>query len=82
MKTISVPDNLIKEEELVVIPRRDYEQMVSDLSKDTVERNLRIDKRLNKSLNDVKKGRVHGPFLTADEGIAFLRNYRGQSKKK
>jgi hypothetical protein len=35
-----------------------------------------IDALLAKSETDLKKGRTHGPFETADEAIAFLRQRR------
>ncbi|MFH1170899.1 MAG: hypothetical protein V1704_05050 [Candidatus Vogelbacteria bacterium] len=82
MKTITVPNNLVQEDELVVIPRWDYEQLVSDSSKEIIKRDPKIDRELALALDDIKKGRVHGPFSTAAEGIAFLRSRRRQPQKK
>jgi AbrB family looped-hinge helix DNA binding protein len=38
-----------------------------------------IEKRLAEALEDVKKGRVHGPFSSADEMIRSLRQGRKSS---
>ncbi len=40
-----------------------------------------IDKRLAEGLADIKSGRVHGPFASADEMIGFL-NARTKQKSK
>ena len=81
MKTITIPDNLTQEEELVVIPRRDYEQLVSDSSKEIIKRDPKIDRELALALDDVKKGRVYGPFSSVDEFMASLRSNRRRKKK-
>ncbi len=47
--------------------------------KDLVDRHPEIDKRLAEAEEDVKTGRVRGPFSTADDVIKGL---RGKSKKK
>jgi AbrB family looped-hinge helix DNA binding protein len=33
-----------------------------------------IDRGISKGLEDIRKGRVHGPFTTADEAIAHLKS--------
>jgi hypothetical protein len=33
-----------------------------------------IDREIAKGLEDVRKGRTHGPFQSADEAIAYLTN--------
>jgi AbrB family looped-hinge helix DNA binding protein len=47
--------------------------------KDLVDRHPKIDKRLAEAEEDVKAGRVKGPFTTADDVVKAL---RGKSKKK
>jgi len=47
--------------------------------KDLVDRHPEIDRRLAKAEEDVKAGRVQGPFTTAEDAIQAL---RGKSKKK
>ena len=40
-----------------------------------------IDRGIAKGLQDIRKGRVHGPFKTADEAIAHLRAHARNRKK-
>src|ERR1700730_13858100 len=40
-----------------------------------------IDRGIAKGLQDIRKGRVHGPFETADEAIAHLRAHSGSRRK-
>lgn len=82
MKTITVPDNLVREEELVLIPRRDYEQLVSDSSKEIVKRDPRIDRELAISMAEFKAGKVVGPFNTVKELMDSLKPGYRQPKIK
>jgi hypothetical protein len=40
-----------------------------------------IDHGIAKGLEDIKKGRIHGPFETADEAIAHLRAHSRSRRK-
>ncbi|HEY4476493.1 MAG TPA: hypothetical protein VJB69_00665 [Candidatus Paceibacterota bacterium] len=80
MQTLTIPKSLVGKGDLVVLPRRDYEQLVSDSSKEVIKRDPRIDRELAKSLDDIKHGRVYGPFSSVDEFMASLR--RNQKRKK
>ena len=82
MKTITIPDNLTQEEELVVIPRRDYEQLVSDSSKETIKRNPKIDRELAISMAEFRAGKVVGSFNTAKELMNSLKPGYRQPKVK
>ena len=62
---------------------------VGDLLKATVEKGKitltpqsLVDRELALSLEDVKQGRMHGPFATADEAISFLHRGTKQRSKK
>lgn len=41
-----------------------------------------IDQRIDEGLADIRAGRTHGPFSTAQEAIDFLHSSRRTSKKK
>lgn len=56
-----------KGEELVIIPRKIYERLLFKVE---------LDRDLKKALEDVKKGRLIGPFSTAKEAIAALKEAR------
>lgn len=59
MTTVTIPKKVTKGEELVVIPRKDYEEFLRF-------RKLRafskLDKDLQEAMIDVFEGRVSGPF--------------------
>ena len=40
-----------------------------------------IDRGIAKGLEDIKKGRIHGPFVTADDAIADLQSHARRRKK-
>jgi len=40
-----------------------------------------IDRGIAKGLEDIKKGRIHGPFASADEAIADLQAHARRRKK-
>ena len=40
-----------------------------------------IDRGIAKGLEDIRRGRLHGPFETADEAIAHLRAHSRSRKK-
>lgn len=78
MKTITIPDNLIREDELVVIPRRDYDRLLLGSVKTfkKPKRLSELDKRLNKALEEVKRGEIYGPFDNVVELRRSLRKFR------
>ncbi len=70
MKTLTIPANLMREEDLVLIPRRDYERLLA-MSEEKAVRDPRIDRELAISMREYKEGKVEGPFNTVDEFMAF-----------
>ena len=82
MKTLTIDKSLDKEEDIVLITRRDYEQLISDSSKEVIKRDPKIDRELAKSLEDVRKGRVYGPFSSVGEFMASLKSNQHRRKKK
>ena len=78
MRTITVPDNLIQEKDLVLIPRRDYERLLfnSEIIAKKPKQLSELDKRLNKALEEVRRGEVYGPFDNVVELRRSLRKFR------
>lgn len=70
MATITIPKKITKGEELVIIPRKDYERLLS------FPKRKKLDRGLEKALEDVKKGRMIGPFSSLKEGLAALKRAR------
>ena len=62
MATITIPKKLTKGEELVIIPRKQYEEFLKIL-----KRYNKLDQDLNKSIKQVKKGKIVGPFNSVEE---------------
>ncbi|MBD3299563.1 MAG: AbrB/MazE/SpoVT family DNA-binding domain-containing protein [candidate division Zixibacteria bacterium] len=75
----------------VVIPKKlydelgltpgDYLEVERDGEKLVLTPKTLIEKRLAEGLDDIKKGRVHGPFDTAADAVKFLRKST-KSKRK
>jgi AbrB family looped-hinge helix DNA binding protein len=78
----------IKNKYQVVIPQRVREQVglrVGDLLEAQVDKGKIVftpksivDRAVTEGLDDIKKGRVHGPFASADEMVAAL---KGKGRK-
>ena len=73
MNILTIPKSLANFDDLVVLPRRDYEQLVSDSAQETVKRNPKIDRAIKLALKDVKEGRLEGPFNSVEEFMSSLR---------
>lgn len=59
MATITIPKELTKKGELVIIPRKEYEAILRILKKKT---RTKLDKDLMEALREVKQGKLIGPF--------------------
>jgi len=66
MGTITIPKKVTKGEELVVISRKEYERFLRTLKKEKKAR-TQLDRDLEKALEDVKAGRLFGPFKAVRE---------------
>lgn len=71
MSTITIPKKITKGEELVVIPRKEYERFLRILKAKKKTR-TQLDRELDKALEDVKMGRMSKPFNSAEELIKSL----------
>lgn len=67
MTTITIPKKVTKGEDLIVIPRKAYEKLLFKIE---------LDRDLEKALEEVRKGKIVGPFSTAKEAIAALKRTR------
>jgi hypothetical protein len=66
MATITIPKNFISNDDLVIIPRKQYESLLR-ANKNT------LDKDMSEALEDAKKGRVIGPFSSLSSGLKALK---------
>ncbi len=77
MVTVTIPRQVTKGEELVVIPKKLYEQFVRVLKiKSSTGISAKLNCGLKEALADVKNGRVIGPFSSLSEGLRILKNVK------
>lgn len=75
MTTITIPENLIKEKELILVPRKKYEELLRLVSKKK-RAYTQIDKELDEAIREYKTGKYFGPFNNVRDLMKSL-----QSKK-
>jgi len=66
MVIVTIPKKITKGEELVVIPRKEYERVLRIFKKERKTR-TQFDRDLEKALKDAKAGRLFGPFKSVKE---------------
>jgi len=59
MVTITIPKKLIKNDDLVIIPRKEYEKVLW-MAKN--QKYTQLDQELAKAIKEVRRGKVIGPF--------------------
>ncbi len=68
-KIITIPKELIKKGELVIIPRKEYEAILRVLRK---KARTQLNKDLKEALKEVKRGKLIGPFENVKDLIKSL----------
>ena len=71
MTTITIPRKLIKEKNLILVPRKEYEGLLRIAGKKSY---TGLDRELDKSIAEYRAGFFLGPFNTAKEGITALKS--------
>jgi len=89
MTTLTVPKNFIKNDDLVILPRKLYESLLRSQNGHltTIKRSSsfrvkkgqerfynKLDKKLTKIVRDVKKGKVVGPFDNTKDLMKSLKS--------
>ena len=62
MTTLTVPKNFIKNDDLILLPRKTYEALLRSASKNTSL--SKVDKDLAESISEYRAGKTAGPFKT------------------
>ena len=75
MPVITIPRSIAPQDDLVVVPRREYESLVSFRRAREV-----FDSELDEAIAEYKAGEFDGPF-TAKEVVSFLRARRKRAKR-
>lgn len=91
MNAITIPRNVTKGEELVIIPRKIYEALLRPTKTEkkdiVVKHTIKVPKKYEKfydaldneltlALEEVREGKYYGPFDNASDGISFLDSRR------
>ncbi len=91
MPTITTPRHVKTSEDLVAIPRKEYEEFLRTQKRNGREGRVKhtmrapkkperfyngLDRELTEALRDIEAGKTYGPFNTAEEAIRFLRRKR------
>ena len=74
MTTITIPQKIDKEKELVAIPRKEYERFLL-LEKSIKKVKNSTEKSIEKGLKDLREGRVHGPFSSVKDFKKYLNKH-------
>jgi len=82
MTTITIPKKLIREKELVIIPRREYEKLLQTARMKKKHVYTQLDKDLDEAIAEYKAGKFFGPFNTVKEGIKLLEREKVSKTKK
>lgn len=87
MNTLTIPKSLIKNDDLIVLPRREYEELLRAKNHNNIvikrDASFKIkkgqekfydelDKDLTRIVREVRQGKVTDSFNTAREAIEFL----------
>ncbi|MFA4890169.1 MAG: hypothetical protein WC587_00830 [Candidatus Paceibacterota bacterium] len=77
MVTITIPQKLIKNDDLIIIPRKEYEKLFRVFKGKKL---TPLDRNLDEAISEYKAGKSFGPFTTAEQGIKFLKSHRAKRK--
>lgn len=65
MSTVTIPKKITKGDELVILSRREYKKLLRPAKK-------KLDHGLERALEDIRRGRVIGPFTNTKKLIQSL----------
>lgn len=77
MSPITIPKNLAKNDDLVVIPRKEYEELLKTAKKsaDHKKHKQELDQALAEAMEEVRQGKVYGPFSSTEELMRSLEEW-------
>ncbi|MBI2100168.1 MAG: hypothetical protein HYT48_02410 [Candidatus Vogelbacteria bacterium] len=68
MTTVTIPKTLAQKGDLVLIPRKEYEE-------------LQLNHDLRQAIQEYRAGKYYGPFADAKSAVSFLRKHRRSPKQ-
>ncbi len=69
MKPIMIPKKQYQNDDLVIIPKKEYEELLSRAAK---REGSELDRSLQQALNDVRQGEVSQVYRSVDELMSSL----------
>lgn len=72
MVTISISNQMLKDEDIVIVPRKEYERLLHVAE----DKTLTLDESLDTSLKEAQAGKVFGPYKSARALMKSLRTKR------
>lgn len=72
MVTVTIPKEITRGEELVIIPRKLYESFLRVVKRKSLV-SSHLNKGLKEALKEVKEERLIGPFSQINEGLQVLK---------
>ena len=70
METLTIPKKLTRRGDLVVIPRKEYEELLH--ARKIKEFYAQLDKDLDTAIKEYRAGKAYGPFTSVEESRRFL----------
>lgn len=70
MVTVTIPKKVTNGKELIVVPKEDWERLLKIVKRKTYQ--MELEKGIKESLEEVKAGKVIGPFSKAEDLIKAL----------
>lgn len=74
MTTLTIPKKLTKKGDLVIIPRKEYEDLLRFYKKPKKTLNEQLNKDLNKAIAEYRSGKFSGPFDNTKDLMKSLRS--------
>lgn len=71
MAIITIPKKITKGKELIIVPKKDWERICKIAKRKTSQ--AKLEKGLEEALEEVRTGKIIGPFNTAEDLIRSLR---------
>ncbi len=79
METVTIPKKLARQGDLVVILRKEYEELL-DIQEKHSEFYTELNRDLANMVRDYKAGQYYGPFENVEEGKSFLKSRKDKKK--
>ena len=70
MTTITIPKKITRGKELIIVPKKDWENLLK-LTRQKISQ-IEVGKGIKKALEEVKKGKIIGPFNKSGDLIKSL----------